>query len=560
MASPPTERTARGNAGTAHGDLGTAPGRLRRAALLLAVAVALVGLASGLPTIGSAACAEAVDADLLLAGGTIFDGTGSEGVAGDVAIRGDRLAAVGRFEKGRVGRTLDCRGLVVTPGLIDLHTHSDRPLVNEKTRSNLNYLTQGCTTVVTGNCGGGPVDVAKLLGQVDKNGAGTNMIHLVPHGAVRAKVMKSADRAPTRHELERMKQLVDRGMRDGAWGMSTGLIYVPGIFAQTDELVELAKVVASHGGLYVSHIRDEGDKLLEAVAEAIEIGRRAEVPVHISHFKTCGVPNWGKVREAARRIEAARRDGVRVTADQYPYVATSTSLVDTLMRATAIPGGRQNLFQRMDADPALEDAVRNVIAKELKKTRKILIVSCKEHPEWAGKSLRETGEEESVEIIDLVLRIQRDGGASVVNFSLCEEDVRYVMTVPWVATASDGAARAPRKNASPHPRNFGTFPRKIGHYARREKVVSLARAIRSATGLPADVLNVSDRGYLRPGAVADVLVFDPETFLDRATFEEPQQYSTGVKYLFVAGRPALEDGKLAEGLHGRAIRHVSRRP
>lgn len=523
----------------------------------VACVLALLVLCASTATTRSTAFAQATRADVLLAGGTIYDGTGSEGVVGDVALRGDRIVAVGRFEVGEVGRTIDCKGLAIAPGFIDLHTHCDGSILKEKTRNNLNYLMQGCTTVVTGNCGGGPPDVAKLLDQVDQQGAGTNIIHLVPHGAVRARVMKSENRAPTPDELERMKQLVDQGMRDGAWGMSTGLIYVPGIFAQTDELVELAKVVAAHGGIYASHIRDEGDNLLESVAEAIEIGRRAKVPVHVSHFKTCRVPNWGKVREAVRMIDQARGDGVTVTADQYPYVATSTSLVDTLMRATSIPGGRNDLFQRMDADPALEQAVRRVIDDGLKKTRKIVLVSCKKHPDWAGKSVKEIADQEGVDAIDLVLRIQRDGGASVVNFSLCEEDVRYVMTVPWVATASDGSAIFPNPNLSPHPRSFGTFARKIGHYARDEKVLSMAQAIRSATGLPADVLGVDDRGYLRAGAYADVVVFDPPTFIDRATFEDSQQYATGVKHLFIAGKPALEDGKPGEALYGRSIRHRS---
>ena len=520
-------------------------------------AIALLLLCISTIRTGSTALAQATRADVLLQGGTIYDGTGAEGALGDVALRGDRIVAVGRFDVGDVGRTIDCRGLAIAPGFIDLHTHCDGGIRKEKTRNNLNYLMQGCTTVVTGNCGGGPSDVAKLLDDVDQQGAGTNIIHLVPHGAVRARVMKRENRAPTPDELERMKQLVDQGMRDGAWGMSTGLIYVPGIFAQTDELVELAKVVASHGGIYASHMRDEGDELLEAVAEAIEIGRRAKVHVHISHFKTCGVPNWGKIREAVRMIDRARRDGVAVTADQYPYVATSTSLVDTLMRTTDVPGGRKDLFQRMDADPALEQTVRQVIDDGLKKTRKVVLVACKKHPDWAGMSLKQIADQEGVDVIDLVLHIQRDGGASVVNFSLCEEDVRFVMTVPWVATASDGAAIFPNPKLSPHPRSFGTFPRKIGHYARDEKVLSLAQAVRSATGLPADVLGVDDRGYLRAGAYADVVVFDPQTFIDRATFEDSQQYAAGVKHLFIAGKPALDDGKPGKALYGRSIRHRS---
>ena len=523
--------------------------------LALSSAAALVLLWPA--TISSVALAQVDSADLLLTGGTIYDGTGSEGATGDVAFQGEKIVAVGQFQVGKVDRTVDCRGLVIAPGFIDLHTHSDRSITKPKTRDNLNYLTQGCTTVVTGNCGGGPIDVGEFLKKVDQTGAGTNIIHLVPQGSLRGKVMKSENRAPTPEELDQMKQLVDRAMRDGAWGMSTGLIYVPGIFAQTDELVELAKVVSSHGGLYVSHIRDESDKLIEAVDEAIRIGRRANLPVHISHFKVCGVPNWGRIRDAVRLIEEARREGVTVTAEQYPYVATSTSLVDTLMRATEIPGGRENLFKRMDADPALKQKVRKVIARRLKDTRKTVIASAKKYPQFVGKSLEQIAGEQERDVIDLVLEIQRNGGASVVNFTISEEDARYVMTLPWVATASDGAVRLPDPKACPHPRNFGTFPRKVGHYARREKVLSLAQAIRSCTGLPADILGLADRGYLRPGAYADVVVFDPETLIDQATFEEPNQYSTGVKYLFVAGKLTLEEGKPSQTLYGRALRHRS---
>ncbi|MFH1267428.1 MAG: D-aminoacylase, partial [Planctomycetota bacterium] len=472
------------------------------------------------PVMGNtAALAQAVDADVILAGGTIYDGTGSEGAIGDLALKGGKIAAVGEFETAGAARTIDCTGLVVAPGFIDLHTHSDRPITKPKTCNNLNYLTQGCTTVVTGNCGGGPVDVGELLEQVDQNGAGTNVIHLVPHGAVRHQVMKNNDRAPTPDELEQMRQLVDAAMREGAWGMSTGLIYVPGIFAETEELVELAKVVASHGGIYVSHIRDEGNHLLEAVEEAIRIGREANLPVHISHFKSCGVPHWGRLGEAVALVEEARRDGVIVTADQYPYIATSTSLVDTLMRATLIPGGREKLFERMDADPALERAVREVIAGRLNDTRKVVIASSKKYPQAVGKSLREIASDEGRDVIDLVLEIERNGGASVVNFALSEEDARYAMTLPWVATASDGSALFPDPKACPHPRNFGTFPRKIGHYALGENVLSLAQAIRSCSSLPADILGLDDRGYLQPGAHADVVVFDPKTFIDQATFE-----------------------------------------
>jgi len=496
----------------------------------------------------------AVDADLLLQGGTIFDGTGSDGTIGDVAIRGERIAAVGRVDADKVGRVIDCRGLIVAPGFIDLHTHSDRTVVQPALRNTLNYLTQGCTTSVTGNCGLGPNKTAEYLNRIDHDGAGTNVIHLIPHGPLRRAGMGNAKRPANAEEIQRMKALIDKAMQAGAWGMSTGLIYQWSCYADTDELVALAKAVGAHGGIYASHIRSEADHLVEAVAEAIEIGRRAGVPVHISHFKVMGVPNWGNIRKAVELIEEARRNGQKVTADQYPYIASFTSSAATLFPETQIPGGRANLFKRMEADPRFAEKVREVIKGRLVRSRKIVVMSCK-NPEWKGRSLADIAAELNIDRVDLALKLHKMGGGSAVNFAMCEEDVRYVMNVPWVATASDGWGHVAGAGVHCHPRNFGTFPRKIGHYAISEKVIPLARAIRSATGLPAEILGLSDRGHLRKDAHADIVVFDPKTFIDRATFEKPAVYSTGVSYLFIAGNPAIDDGKPSKKLYGRSIRH-----
>jgi N-acyl-D-aspartate/D-glutamate deacylase len=366
--------------------------------------------------------------------------------------------------------------------------------------------------------------------------------------------MGSADRVPTPDELDAMKKLIDAAMREGAWGMSTGLIYVPSTFAQADELIELSKVVASHGGIYVSHIRDEAGQLLESIREAIRIGRAAGLPVHVSHFKVVGKPNWGLVREAAALIEKARDAGVKVTADQYPYIATSTSLTDTLLPAVDIPGGRKDLVDRMKADPEVDRIVRSLVRRRLDRTRKVVIAGSKKFPELVGKSIRQIAAERNVDAVDQVLQIHAGGGATVVNFSLNEDDVCYVMGLPWVATGSDGSTLLPNPDARPHPRSFGTFPRKIGRYARRDGVLSMAQAIRSSSGLPADILGMTNRGTLRPGSWADVVVLDPANFIDQATFEDPDQYSTGVKYLFVAGQLTLKDGKPTDQLPGRALR------
>ena len=405
----------------------------------------------------------AVDADILLRGGTIVDGSGAEGVVGDLAIRDKRIVAVGKFRAGRVGRTLDCAGLIIAPGFIDLHTHSDDPIVAPATRGNVNYLTQGCTTVVTGNCGSGPVNVAAYFEKIDAAGAGTHVIHLLPHGSLRAQVMGRGNRAPTAEELVEMQRLADQAMRDGAWGMTTGLIYVPGTYAETAELIEIARIVAKHGGIYASHIRDEGTGLLDSIGEALRIGREAGLPVHISHFKATGREAWGTLRVAAETIDQARAAGQRVTADQYPYAASSTSLEATLLPAWSREGGHKELERRLQ-DAEQRTKIRAAIEQALAGKVRVQIASYAPRRDWVGKSLDEIAALEKREVADVVLEIESRGGARIVNFGMQEDEVRFAMQRPWVATASDGGARIPDGD-QPHPRNFGTFSRKIGRYA-----------------------------------------------------------------------------------------------
>ncbi|MBA3316359.1 MAG: D-aminoacylase [Planctomycetota bacterium] len=493
-----------------------------------------------------------IECDVLLKGGSILDGMGGDAVVGDVAIQNDRIVAVGAFEVARAGRTIDCTGLVVAPGFIDLHSHSDGAITEPNTRSNANYITQGCTTVVTGNCGSGPVDVAKYFEDVNSAGTGTNVIHLLPQGSLREKVMGKANRPPTAEELTEMKSLAEKAMNDGAIGMSTGLIYVPSSYAKTDELVEIAKVVAQHGGLYASHIRGEGNELLGSVDEAISIGRDAGLPVHISHFKATGKNNWGTLRAAADLIERARKAGEPVTADQYPYVASSTSLEATLIPTWASEGGRDELRRRLKDEKDLP-RLRKAIADELAIGDLIMISSHSARPQYVGREVRQIATDENRDVVDLVVEMHLEGAPRCVKFGMSEDDVQYAMALPWVATASDGGATIASADR-PHPRNFGTFPRKIGHYARDRKAVTLAHAVRSATGLPADILRLTDRGYVRPGYVADIAVFDPETVRDRATYEQPYQYSEGMRWVFVNGVPAIHDGTVTGALAGKAIK------
>jgi N-acyl-D-aspartate/D-glutamate deacylase len=348
-------------------------------------------------------------------------------------------------------------------------------------------------------------------------------------------------------------------MKDGAWGLSTGLIYNPGTYARTDELVALARVAARHGGLYASHIRDEGTGLLPALEEALTIGREAKLPVHISHLKSSGRASWGKAGDAIALLERARRAGMVVTADQYPYTASSTSLAATLIPARFRSGERKEYLERL-ADPDQIRELRAAITARLKgeKGTEIRIASCAARPRYNGKDLQTLARAEKKKPADIVLAIERLGGAQVVDFSMNEEDVRLIMKQSWVATASDGSAMTPTPGLMPHPRVFGCFARKLGRYAIEDGILKLPEAVRSATGLPADILHLPDRGYLKSGYFADVVVFDPRTYRDRATYEQPQRYADGVRYLFVNGRLAIDEGKATNVLAGRALRHESR--
>jgi len=520
------------------------------------VSLACLLLLSGTSAGAAAANNELVQADVVIRGATLCDGTASPGKVGDLAIRGDRIVAVGKFAVAGKPRVLDATGLIIAPGFIDLHTHSDTPLTKKATSSNLNYLMQGVTTAVTGNCGAGPVDVAGYFATMEKLGIGSNVIHQVPHNAVRAKVMGNADRLPSDRELQLMEDLVERGMRDGAWGLSTGLIYNPGTYAKTAELIALAKVAGRHGGFYASHIRNESTEVLAALEEILLIAHKAGLRVHISHIKVSGRRAWGKAPEMIALIRRQRAKGVKVTADQYPYVASSTSLTATVIPARYREGSFKEMLGRLD-DAEIGPRMRRAIESQIDGRQggaSIRVAGFSKRPEWQGLSLAAIAAKEKRSMLDIVLEIERKGGASVVLFSMNEEEVRLFMKEDWVATASDGAAMAPAGTV-PHPRSYGCFPRKIGRYAIEDKIVPLEQAIRSASGLPADILDLPRRGYLKPGYHADVVVFDPNSFRDRATFDQPHQYATGVVYLFVNGKPAIERGRFTGTLAGRVLRH-----
>jgi N-acyl-D-amino-acid deacylase len=480
--------------------------------------------------------AEPVEVDTLLQGGTIVDGSGSPPFVGDVALRGDKIVAVGRFVTKKVAKRIDCRGLVVAPGFCDAHTHCDRTVTSPKTRDNRPYILQGVSTVVTGNCGLGPEDVGKYLEQVDADPPGTNVAHLAAYGPIRQIAMKNAARRPSKEERATLRKETERAIDAGAIGLSTGLAYDWNAHANVDELVEVCKVAADHGGLYATHIRNEGDAIIEALDEALTIGRRARLPVHVAHFKASGKPNWGRMGEAIARIEKARQDGYRVTADQYPYSASSTSLRMYLLPSNKIPGGNGNLKQRMAKDAQLKGMLRTLVQEQLARYPKIVFPA-------SDKTVRQLIEETGGDALDLAIAKQSD---SVVCFSMCEENVRLVMQCDFVVTGSDGPV--------PHPRTYGAFPRKFRRYVVEEKLLSLEKAVRQSSGLVADIFGLSDRGYLRAGCHGDVVVFDLENFVDHATFVDYTKPATGVRYLFVNGQTTVENSEATGVLAGRALR------
>jgi N-acyl-D-aspartate/D-glutamate deacylase len=350
-----------------------------------------------------------------------------------------------------------------------------------------------------------------------------------------------------------MQDLADAGMQQGAWGISTGLQYIPSAFAKTDELIAITQPIAKRGGFYASHIRDEGDALLESIEEVIEICKGANLPCHVSHLKASKKPNWGKVRAAAHLIEKAQRDGLKITADQYPYTASSTSIMAMLLPDEEREGGEQAAAKRLKNEDTSK-RLRPIIAKGIDARGPIMLASIKGKPNWVGKIITDIAKTENREPADVALEILRkDPEAAGVNFGMDEADIRFVMTLPWVATASDGSSKIDN-GTRPHPRSFGTFSRKIGRYSIQEIVVPLPTAIRSATGLPADILGMTDRGYLRSGTIADIVVIDPREFEDRATYEEPFKPSVGVRWLFLAGKAAIAEGQPQDVLAGKALR------
>ena len=484
--------------------------------------------------------------DLLIKGGHVIDGRGTPGRIANVAINGDRIVYVGDDEMAAI-RTIDARGLFVTPGFIDPHTHTDIDLLSPSSSANLAYLHQGVTTVFVGNDGGGRrfIDVASAI---DANRPGTNVGLFRGHGALRSEFVGLDDRAPTTEESQAMVAALAEDMAAGALGLSSGLFYAPGSYATTDEVIALAAVVGEFGGVYDTHLRDEADYsvgLLGAVDEAIEIGRSSGASVHIAHIKALGPSVHGQAGEIVRLVENARREGVRVTADQYPWLASGTRLSNALVPRWAHDGGRDAMLTRFD-DVDLEERLRADMAANLERrggADRLLITG---RSPYRGQNLAAIARELEVDSLDAALMIIRTGDPAVASFMMSNADVEALMVNDWVMTGSDGSTG--------HPRKYGTYPRKYREFVRERGVLSTDTFVHRSSGLVAETFGLCDRGVLAEGMKADVAVWDPATFASNATYENPTAFATGVRFLLVSGDFAIDQSEATGTRSGRVIR------
>ncbi len=524
----------------------------------------------------------------LIRGATLVDGSGGPPWQSDVALSGDRIGVVGPNLSVQAEQVIEGDGLVLSPGFIDIHGHSDmtlfrHPLLESK-------LYQGITTEVTGNCGlgffpvrhGGEEELARYLNihdfslptggitwhdfsgyaeRITACGLAVNVAPLVGHAPLRMAAMGMADRPPTAAEREQMELLLAETLKQGAWGMSTGLIYPPGSYALTDELIALARVIHRHGALYTSHIRSESEGLMTAIGEAIAIGAASGARVQVSHLKALGSANFGRGRELLEKLAAARGDGIDIGADQYPYDASATTLT-AVIPAWAHAGGVECLLERL-ADPALRTELQSEINSEIARREGadgIMITGChsEQNRELSGKTVAHLALLWNCSPAEAVIRLIREeeGNVGAIFFSMAEQDVRTILADPLVAVGSDGHGLHPELNGAEgtHPRSYGTFPRVLGHYVREEKILPLASAIHKMTLLPARRLGCTDRGFIAPGYVADLVLFDPDTIGDTATYADPHHLATGVRHLLVGGRPVLADGILTGELPGRVLK------
>ena len=493
--------------------------------------------------------------DLLIKNGRIVDGTGTPWYEADVGIVGDRITRVGNLSGATAPQVIDATGLIVAPGFIDPHTHALRGIFDVPNAESA--LLQGVTTLTEGNDGSSPYPIDRHYADIQDLRISPNWAVFVGQGTIRQRVIGFGLRKASPQEMDRMKQMVRDAMEQGALGISTGLFYVPGSFTSTEEVIELSKVAAEYNGIYISHIREEAAQLIDSVQETIRIGEEAGIPVQITHHKVIGVENWGASVESLRLVDEARARGVDVTIDQYPYTASQTS-INALIPQWAQAGGREEMLNRINSPETYSTIKNEVIAKILYDRgggdpKNVFISRNSWDPNMAGKNLAELTMEAGMEptpenAAEIVFDIIRGGGATAVYHAIGPEDVDRIMRHPATAIGSDGPVGVFGEGA-PHPRQYGTFARILGHYVRERGVITLEEAVKKMSSQSARRLGIHDRGLITEGYFADVAVFDAEEIIDRASFEQPHQYATGMKFVLVNGEVVVENGA-----------HTGRRP
>jgi dihydroorotase/N-acyl-D-amino-acid deacylase len=504
--------------------------------------------------------------DIVLAGGTVYSGQDADPVVADVGILGDRIAEIGDLSGRSALQRIDVGGLAVMPGVIDIHSHAIR---DDPERSGIfrwpdaeNQIRQGVTTVIGGPDGGSPLPLEDDFRRLEESPAAVNFGSFVGHGSVRQLVVGLEDRPATDEELQRMRDEVEQAMRSGAFGLSSGLLYVPGSFAPAEEVIELAKVAAKYGGIYISHMRNEAQGLVDSVEETIRIGEEAGIPAQITHHKAMGRPMWGRSADSLALVDAANAHGLDVTSDQYPYPASSTGL-QAVFPKWSLDGGDEAVRARLD-DPELRARVHEGIVYAMINERggndpsKVVLAYCGWDETLNGLDLSEILRQREIDVTienaaELIMDLEYAGGCQVVYHAMSLEDVERIMVHPKTMIASDGGIVAPGFGV-PHPRNYGSFARVLGHFVRERGLLPLPTAIHKMTRMPADRIGLSDRGRIEAGAYADICVFDPATIIDKATFEDPHQYAEGVRHVFVNGAPALLNGEMTGNRPGRVLR------
>jgi dihydroorotase/N-acyl-D-amino-acid deacylase len=504
-------------------------------------------------------CGQVQIYDVIILNGNVYDGSGVTSTVTDIAIKDSVIVKIGNLANAKAAHIINAKGMAVAPGFIDMHAHLEPILKLSNCES---HIKQGVTTALGGPDGSSPWPFGNYLDTLKQVGVGMNVAYLIGHNTVRENVMKLENRTPTEEELTSMKTQIQQAMQEGAYGISTGLKYLPGTFSKVEEVIELSKVASNHGGIYTSHLREEGLGVFDAVKEAIVISEKADIPVILTHHKVIGKPMWGKSTKTLAMVDSARAAGLDIKMDQYPYNASYTG-ISILIPSWARAGGNKAFKERV-SDPVLRDSIKSGIIFNILNDRgggdlnRVQFAKVKWMPELEGKTLKHWCEQKGLKPTaengaDLVIEAQVNGGASCVYHAMDEGDVERIMKHPQTMIASDGRLVKPGMG-HPHPRWYGTFPRVLGYYAREKGTISLSEAIYKMTKLPATTLGLNDRGLIKEKMKADIVIFNPETIIDKATFEKPHQYPEGISYVIINGQLSIDGGVFQNVKAGEVLR------